>query len=92
MGIGKKIKSVAKHGIDPIKIGKRNFENPTEEVEQLARDRVKYCECLEDEPISFLRVEDKRIPELSNKMCGRCGCTAPYLFRQSVKMCKGWQR
>lgn len=86
----KKIKSLSKHGLDPIKEGMHNFKNPTDEVENLAKERLKKCNCLVDEPISWLRVEDKRIPELSNKMCGECECTAAYLFRQNIKICKQW--
>lgn len=90
----KKIASLVKHGIDPIQEGINNFNHPILEVEGLAEDRKDTCmgcEFYVDEPISFLRVEDKRIPELSNKMCDSCGCTLSYKLRQSIDKCGKWQ-
>ena len=88
----KKIVSLVSHGIDPYIEGKHNFENPTDEVEALAKERLSACDCLVDEPIDFLRVADDRIPELSNKMCQECGCTGAYKFRQSIEKCNKWLR
>lgn len=90
----KKIKTVFKEGVkdvaDAYAEGKHNFDNPSKEMEVLAEVRSKECNCLVDEPISFLRVEDKRIPKLSNKMCEECGCTASYKFRQNALKCDKW--
>lgn len=91
----KKIKSVAKHGIEPIEEGKRNYKLNIPEVESLAAERLKTCiECehYKDEPISFLRIKDGRLEKLSEKMCGDCGCALPYLLRQDIKICKKWNR
>ncbi|MNY58712.1 hypothetical protein D3C86_1950810 [compost metagenome] len=40
------------------------------------------------EPIEELRIEDKEIPEISNRCCGECGCALPYLTRQNEETCK----
>ena len=90
-----KLKTIIKEGVkdvaDAYIEGKYNFDNPTPEIEQLAKERLKTCNgCLVREPIKFLRVEDERIPELSNKMCDECGCTAAYKFRQNSIKCKRW--
>lgn len=86
-----KVKTLLKDGLDPFEEGIHNFKNPTKEIDDLARERLKDCNCLVKEPIPFLRVEDNNIPELSNKMCEECGCTAPYKFRQSIKKCPKWR-
>lgn len=86
----KKIVSLVSSGLDPYIEGKRNFENPIQEMEDLAKERLKDCNCLVTEPIDFLRVSEERIPELSNMMCDECGCTASYKFRQSIKKCEKW--
>lgn len=43
------------------------------------------------EPIEDMRVQDKTIPELSERMCGDCGCVLSYKLRQSVKLCRFWK-
>lgn len=71
------------------------FNNPDDEVEALAKDRVntcKDCEHIEEETISFLRVNDKRITEASGKMCGDCGCVLSYKLRQNDEVCKYWKK
>lgn len=90
----KKIVSLIEHGIDPIQEGINNFNNPILEVERLAENRKDTCigcEFYIDEPIKFLQVTDKRIAELSNKMCDTCGCTLSYKLRQSIDKCDKWQ-
>lgn len=70
--------------------GKLNYDVPTEEMENLAKKRLSICqECkfFEKEPIKELQVNDELIPELSNMMCGSCGCSSPYLLRQTIKRC-----
>ena len=82
------------NGLEPLEIGMRNFKHTDIDIELLAMDRAKectVCEMFVDEPINFLRVEDKNIPELSNKMCNECGCTLSYKLRQSKTKCKKWQ-
>ena len=88
--LSKKIKSLSK-GVDPMIEGMMNYDKNIPEIEDRAMKRLESCsECLIDEPIKSFRIEDKRIPELSNKMCEDCGCAAPYLFRQDVKKCEKW--
>lgn len=90
----KKISSLIEHGTDGLEEGMRNFKHYDKEVEQLAasrKDTCVGCPFFIDEPISFLRVEDLLIPELSNKMCGECGCTLSYKLRQSINKCDKWQ-
>lgn len=90
--IGKKIKNIIGSGLDPVKEGKKNFKANIPEVEALAKKRAAWSKkFLVEEPIDFLRVEDQRIPELSNKMHDSCGCTAAYLFRQSIKKRPEWE-
>lgn len=89
----KKIVSLVTNGIEPLEVGMHNFRNPVLEIERLAENRMNECsgcEFFQTEPISFLRVEDKNIVELSNKMCNECGCTLSYKLRQSITKCKNW--
>ena len=89
----KKIVSLVNNGIEPLDVGMHNFRNPVLEIERLAENRMNECsgcEFFQTEPISFLRVEDKRINELSNMYCEECGCTSSYKLRQSITKCKKW--
>lgn len=91
----KKAVSILKNGIDPIEEGVHNFNNPTSDVEQLTQERAVVCASCPNnviEPVSWLRVKDKRIPELSNKMCDGCGCTLAYKLRQSKTVCEKWEK
>jgi hypothetical protein len=91
----KKIKTLLDVGIDPYLSGKENFNSPIKEVEDLALERLFDClDCLSfiDEPISFLKVKDKNIPDFSGKMCDECGCTLSYKVRQSISKCNKWQK
>jgi len=91
MSIFKKIKSVLKDGVEPIDEGMANFQN--ESMESAASERAKVCAGCESrvkEPISMFRVEDKKIPLLSERMCDECGCPLSYLLRQNIKICKKW--
>lgn len=90
--IFKKGKSILKYGLEPYEVGKGNYQLNDPKLEKKAKERFKVCSgCrfLEEEPIDFLKVED-RIKEASNKMCGQCGCTISYLIRQDLKICKKW--
>ncbi|HET8838042.1 MAG TPA: hypothetical protein VFM82_03520 [Flavobacteriaceae bacterium] len=91
----KKVKTLLKDGIEPFKEGKKNFDNPIAEIEQLAKERLeicKGCEFFKKEPISFLSIKDERIKEFSEMVCGDCGCELPYKSRQTISICKKWQR
>lgn len=77
-----------------IAIGIKNFKFAKSEVEELAKkraDKAKNCENFKDEPIDFLKVKDKRIPELSGKYCVNCGCVASFKFRQNISKCECWE-
>jgi len=89
----KKIVTLMNVGVDPLMEGMHNFKHYDIDIELLAMDRAKECigcEMFIDEPIDFLRVIDKNIPELSNKMCDECGCTLSYKLRQSISKCSKW--
>lgn len=91
----KKIVSLVNNGLAPLDEGLNNFNNTNVDVELLANERKEVCiKCpmFVDEPISFLQVKDKRISELSNKMCDECGCTLSYKLRQSKTICNKWQK
>lgn len=91
--ISKKLFSIIKHGIDPIKEGMENLNLKVPEIEAEANRRAEICfgcEYYVNEPIDFFQVEDHRIPKLSKKMCDQCGCALPYLLRQNSKICKKW--
>jgi len=90
----KKIVSLVSNGIEPLEEGFSNFRNPVLEIERLAINRMDTCigcEFYVDEPISFLKVKDKNIPELSEKICDECGCTLSYKLRQSKEICNKWE-
>ena len=61
----------------------------------LAKERFenhcKKCEFNIKEPIEDMRVKDF-IPELSDRMCGDCGCVLSYKILQSVKKCEYWKK
>ena len=89
----KKVLSLIENGIEPLEEGFSNFRNPVLEIERLAINRMDTCvgcEFFKEEPISFLRVEDKSIPELSKMYCDDCGCTLSYKLRQSISKCNKW--
>lgn len=91
----KKIKSLAKYGIEPIEEGKNNYQLNITEIELKAKKRSKTCqECdnFVEEPIDMFRVKDERIFVLSEMMCNDCGCTSTYLLRQNLKICKYWKK
>lgn len=90
----KKIVSLISNGIEPLQEGMNNFNNPIKEIELLAEERKNVCvgcKFYVEEPISFLKVMDDCIPELSEMMCDECGCTLSYKLRQSQTKCKKWQ-
>lgn len=93
--IFKKINSIYENGIEPIEVGRTNYQINNADVETLAGQRAEECDACElkvDEPIFFMEVKDERIPSLSCKMCDNCGCALPYLLRQNIKVCKKWSK
>jgi len=85
--------TIASDGIDPYIEGKKNFDTPLFCVEVLAKLRAETCmgcRYFKKEPIESFRVIDIRIPELSEMMCGKCGCELSLKSRQSIKVCKKW--
>lgn len=89
-----KVKTLISDGVDPYIEGKRNFEKPVAELENLAADRAticKGCRYFKQEPIPFLRVVDTLTPELSEMACGKCGCELSYKTRQNIKICSKWK-
>jgi len=90
----KKVKTISKHGIEPIIQGVKNYRLNDIDIELKALERsevCKECDLFEKEPIDFLRVEDTRIPILNEMMCNDCGCASPYLLRQDLKVCSKWK-
>lgn len=86
--------TLAKVGIDPYLEGKHNFENENIDIELLASERKDIClKCplYEDEHYEACQVTDKNIPELTNKMCGKCFCILAYKLRQSIEKCELWK-
>lgn len=91
----KKVGSILTNGIEPISEGIKNYSNPIPEIESIARERLDICTgcpMFKTEPIPFLRVSDERLPEASDKFCDDCGCTLPYKLRQSLSVCKKWEK
>jgi hypothetical protein len=82
-------KTVLTDGLDPYEEGKKNF-NDGVGIDKKKLDICRGCKHFKEEPVDFLRVEDKDVPELSGKMCGACGCTLSYKIRQNIKPCKEW--
>lgn len=81
--------------INKVMEGKYYLENPNEEVEAIAKERAEVCfdcEHFKDEPIEWLKVTDKNIPELSGKFCGDCFCVLSYKTRFLKEKCDKWQR
>lgn len=75
--------------------GKKNFENPKEEIEKQAQQRIEVCyacEMFSDEVVESLKVKDTYLPSASGKFCGECGCISSFLIRQNTKVCKEWER
>lgn len=67
------------------------FGLKTERARERFENHCKGCEFNMTERIPEMRVQDSIIPELSNRMCGLCGCVLSYKIRQSVKKCDYWK-
>lgn len=62
----------------------------------LAKERFekfcKNCAFNIQDPIVDMRIEDHKVPELSQRMCAYCGgCVLSYKLRQSIKPCEFWK-
>ena len=63
----------------------------TELAQKRWDDHCKGCEFNVPDPVSSVAVQDKKIPEMSSRMCSHCGgCVLSYKTRQSVKKCEFW--
>ena len=78
-----------------IASGMTNFITGSKKWNDIARkryeDHCKTCQHFITDPIPSERVTDKHIPELSGKICGKCGCVESYKLRQSIKPCEFWK-
>ncbi len=93
--IFKKIKSLTKNGLEPLEEGLANYKLNIPRIENKAQQRSLECigcKSFVIEPIDLFKIEDERLPELSDRMCDECGCASPYLLRQDVKICKKWKK
>lgn len=81
--------TILSDGLDPYLEGKKNFEIGAT-ISDKNIDICKGCRYFKNEPIDFLKVEDKQYPELSGKTCGKCGCILSYKLRQNLKPCSKW--
>ena len=89
--IFKKVKTLVSDGLEPLEVGRSNYLLNDPDIETLALKRYKLSkDCIEKEPISFLKIKDERIKGLSEMMVSDCGCAAPYFFRQSIEKLKEW--
>ena len=68
------------------------FGLKTDLAKQRFEDHCKGCVFNIQEPIPDMRVTDEKIPELSGRMCGNCGCVLSYKIRQSIKKCQYWKK
>ena len=83
--ISKKIRSLVSDGLKPLEVGVANYLLNDPIIEAKARKRYELSKhCIIKEPIDFLRIKDKRIPELSGMMVSDCGCAAPYFYIQYI--------
>lgn len=90
-----KAKTVLKTGIEPYEEGIYYYNNPEQEIEDLAKERVSTCVMCPmyiEEPVDICKVKDERIKDASEKMCRDCGCTLSYKIRQTKQICDKWQK
>ena len=81
--------------LKPIYIGMLNFWTDNKKAEIKAKERLqtcKECEFFVEEKNDLLKVNDSKIPYLTNKQCGECGCVLSFKLRQSIKKCNKWQK
>jgi len=90
MSILKKLKTLSKGGVKPVLDGVHYFKHADSEVEARALERARVCRGCDffvDEPLEMFRIRDERLPVLSGKMCGECGCVLSYKLRQNEGLC-----
>lgn len=90
----KKVKTISKHGFDPIIKGEQNYRLNDIDIELKALERSEVCNSCElfvEEPIDMFKIKDERIELLSEMMCDDCGCSSTYLLRQDLKVCEKWK-
>lgn len=69
-----------------------NLGLSTEVARKRYEDFCKECDFNVQDPVPELRIQDKKIPELSERMCDHCGgCLLSYKLRQSIKPCEFWK-
>lgn len=91
--LSKKVNSLLKNGLEPLEVGMANYLLNDPEIEELALERLELSKkAIEKEPIRMFAISDKRILGLDKMMVSKCGCAAPYYFRQSIEKLKEWKR
>lgn len=88
------IKKLKNFNVKGLLEGRHNLT--TGEMELLAASRAAVCaRCPSNiqEPIAEMAIEDKKLPDISERCCKECGCALPYLVRQTAKTCslKKWE-
>ena len=81
--------------LKPIYIGMLNFWTGNKPAEATAKNRLqicKRCEFFVEEKNELLKIKDSKIPQLTNKQCGDCGCVLSFKLRQSENLCKKWKK
>lgn len=90
--IAKKVRTLASSGLTPLEVGHANYLLNDPVIEDLAWRRYEVSfKCIEHEPIEWLSVIDERIPVLNRMMVSKCGCAAPYFFRQNIDILDEWK-
>lgn len=87
----KKVKGIS--NIEAITKGVSNKINTNEDIEALARERIKTCigcEFYKKEPCKIFRITDEEIKEASNMYCEDCGCALSLKIRQNKEVCSKW--
>jgi hypothetical protein len=82
----KKLKNV---NIKGVLKGRHNMTTGlADEVAEIRAEVCKTCPHNVEEPIPELRIKDEVLPHISERCCGVCGCSLPYLTRQFEETCK----
>ncbi|MEJ8604635.1 hypothetical protein JSO60_06675 [Riemerella anatipestifer] len=85
--IAKTLKAVA--------VGMTNFhlgiKSATKTAEERYTNHCSKCEYNQEEKVSTMVVIDEKIPQLSKRYCGLCGCVLSYKLRQNIKPCEKWK-
>lgn len=76
-----------------VKGGFRSYLKTSERIETRAKERLSVClgcEHFKDEPIDFLKVNNKSTPDADGKYCSDCLCVLNLKIR-SEKKCVKWK-